>query len=187
MGLGAASYAGLCVLLQEQRNAVARFLDARDMKQEALEIATDPDYRFDLAVSLGELGIALELAEQSGSELKWRQLGELALSAGKLQVLHLDHPVLSQGLKWSAWDIRLRDKVVPAGPICWEDAASHAQPSHLIAEGEPSACCWADLTACSAMTTTHEQLRRWLRCVSAEGWGSSVISCCCTLSQAAES
>ena len=73
--------------LQEQRNAVARFLDARDMKQEALEIATDPDYRFDLAVSLGELGIALELAEQSGSELKWRQLGELALSAGKLQVL----------------------------------------------------------------------------------------------------
>ena len=65
---------------------MARFLDARDMKQEALEIATDPDYRFDLAVSLGELGIALELAEQSGSELKWRQLGELALSAGKLQV-----------------------------------------------------------------------------------------------------
>ena len=66
---------------------MARFLDARDMKQEALEIATDPDYCFDLAVSLGELGIALELAEQSGSELKWRQLGELALSAGKLQVL----------------------------------------------------------------------------------------------------
>lgn len=72
--------------MQEQRNAVARFLDAREMKEEALEIATDPDYRFDLAVSLGKLGVALELAEQSGSELKWRQLGELALSAGKLQV-----------------------------------------------------------------------------------------------------
>ena len=38
------------------------------------------------AVSLGELGTALELAEASGSELKWRQLGELALSTGKLQV-----------------------------------------------------------------------------------------------------
>ena len=34
---------------QDQRNAVARFLDARDMKAEALHIATDPDYRFDLA------------------------------------------------------------------------------------------------------------------------------------------
>ncbi len=72
---------------------MARFLDARDMKQEALEIATDPDYRFDLAVSLGELDIALQLAEQSGSELKWRQLGELALSAGKLQVLISCHPL----------------------------------------------------------------------------------------------
>ena len=84
---------GSCLLLQEQRNAVARFLDARDMKQEALEIATDPDYRFDLAVSLGELGIALQLAEQSGSELKWRQLGELALSAGKLQVRTSSSPL----------------------------------------------------------------------------------------------
>ena len=34
---------------QDQLNAVARFLDARDMKAEALQIATDPDYRFDLA------------------------------------------------------------------------------------------------------------------------------------------
>ena len=82
------------ILLQEQRNAVARFLDAREMKQEALDIATDPDYRFDLAVSLGKLGIALELAEQSGSELKWRQLGELALSAGKLQVQPPSLPLL---------------------------------------------------------------------------------------------
>ncbi|EIE20843.1 coatomer protein complex, beta prime [Coccomyxa subellipsoidea C-169] len=71
---------------QEQRNAVARFLEGREMKREALKIATDPDYRFDLAVTLGELGTALQLAEQSGSELKWRQLGELALSSGKLQV-----------------------------------------------------------------------------------------------------
>ncbi len=79
---------------QEQRNAVARFLDARDMKREALQIATDPDYRFDLAVSLGELDVALELAEQSGSDLKWRQLGELALTSGKLQVRTLASPCI---------------------------------------------------------------------------------------------
>lgn len=79
--------------MQEQRNAVARFLEARDMKREALDIATDADYRFDLAVSLGELGVALQLAEQSGSELKWRQLGELALSSGKLQACSSSHPL----------------------------------------------------------------------------------------------
>ena len=38
------------------------------------------------AVSLGELPTALQLAEASGSELKWRQLGELALSNGRLKV-----------------------------------------------------------------------------------------------------
>jgi hypothetical protein len=48
-------------------------------------VATDADYRFELAVGLGELGTALDLAGQAGTEAKWRQLGELALSSGKLQ------------------------------------------------------------------------------------------------------
>lgn len=56
------------------------------MAEEALEIATDPDYRFELAVQLGQLDTALQIAEASDSEAKWRQLGELALSSGKLEV-----------------------------------------------------------------------------------------------------
>ena len=51
-----------------------------------LQVATDPDYRFELAVHLGELDTALEIAQTSGSEAKWRQLGELSLAVGKLQV-----------------------------------------------------------------------------------------------------
>ena len=70
---------------QEQRNAVARFLEGRGLAAEALAVATDADYRFELAVGLGELGTALDLAGQAGTEAKWRQLGELALSSGKLQ------------------------------------------------------------------------------------------------------
>ncbi|RVW95114.1 Zinc finger BED domain-containing protein RICESLEEPER 2 [Vitis vinifera] len=35
---------------------VARFLEARGMLEDALEVATDPDYRFDLAIQLGRLG-----------------------------------------------------------------------------------------------------------------------------------
>lgn len=34
---------------------MARFLESRGMLEDALEIATDPDYRFDLAVQLGRL------------------------------------------------------------------------------------------------------------------------------------
>ena len=37
---------------------MARFLEARGMIEEALEVATDLDYRFDLAIQLGRLEIA---------------------------------------------------------------------------------------------------------------------------------
>lgn len=74
-------------------NSVARFLEARGHTANALEVATDPDYRFELAVQLSKLEVALEIAETADSEGKWRQLSELAMSSGKLQV-HLQHSVI---------------------------------------------------------------------------------------------
>lgn len=38
--------------------SVARFLESRGMMEDALEVATDPDYRFELAIQLGKLDIA---------------------------------------------------------------------------------------------------------------------------------
>jgi len=38
--------------------SVAHFLESRGMLEEALEIATDADYKFDLAVQLGKLDVA---------------------------------------------------------------------------------------------------------------------------------
>jgi Coatomer WD associated region len=72
--------------VQDQMNNVAKFLEGRGLPELALEVATDPDYRFELAVQLGDLDIALSIAQTSESEAKWRQLGELAMSAGKLDV-----------------------------------------------------------------------------------------------------
>lgn len=71
---------------KEHMNSVARFLESRGMLEDALEVATDLDYKFDLAVQLGRLEVAKEIAEQSQSESKWKQLGELAMSSGKLDV-----------------------------------------------------------------------------------------------------
>ena len=65
---------------------MARFLDGRGLTEEALEVATDTDYRFELAVQLGKLDLALDIAEEADSESKWRQLAELALSSGRLPV-----------------------------------------------------------------------------------------------------
>ncbi|KAA8535000.1 hypothetical protein F0562_030003 [Nyssa sinensis] len=71
---------------QEHYNSVACFLESRGMLEKALEVATDPDYRFDVAIQLGRLEIAKEIAIEAQSESKWKQLGELAMSTGKLEM-----------------------------------------------------------------------------------------------------
>ncbi|KAG6481848.1 hypothetical protein ZIOFF_058471 [Zingiber officinale] len=71
---------------KEHHNSVAHFLESRGMIEDALEVATDPNYRFDLSVQLGQFEIAKEIATEVQSESKWKQLGELALSTGKLEM-----------------------------------------------------------------------------------------------------
>ncbi|KAF5957094.1 hypothetical protein HYC85_004319 [Camellia sinensis] len=71
---------------KEHHNSVARFLESRGMIEDALEVATDPDYRFELAIQLGKLEVAKEIATGAQSESKWKQLGELAMSTGMLEM-----------------------------------------------------------------------------------------------------
>ncbi|KAL1199366.1 Coatomer subunit beta'-1 [Cardamine amara subsp. amara] len=71
---------------KEHHNSVAHFLESRGMTEDALEVATDPDYRFELAIQLGRLEVAKDIAVEAQSESKWKQLGELAMSTGKLDM-----------------------------------------------------------------------------------------------------
>ncbi|CAN8072036.1 unnamed protein product [Agarophyton chilense] len=65
-----------------EHNKLARFLESQGLKEDALELATDPDYRCDLAISLGRLDLATEIAREHPSELKWGQLADLATVKG---------------------------------------------------------------------------------------------------------
>jgi coatomer subunit beta' len=65
---------------------VAKFLEARGHVEKALEVVRDPDYRFELAVQLNNFDIATSIAEQLASESRWKQLGEMALSDGRLEL-----------------------------------------------------------------------------------------------------
>ncbi|KAJ8539274.1 hypothetical protein K7X08_013526 [Anisodus acutangulus] len=71
---------------KEHHNSVAHFLESRGMIEEALEVATDTDYKFELAIQLGKLEIAQEIAAVAQSESKWKQLGDLAMSSGRLEM-----------------------------------------------------------------------------------------------------
>ena len=65
---------------QDQMNKIARFLEGQGQKELALQVATDPEHRFDLALALNHLDIALELAEQADAEHKWKTVGDAALA-----------------------------------------------------------------------------------------------------------
>lgn len=64
----------------EARERVSQFLESQGLKEQALQMSTDTDHRFDLAVQLGLLEMAEEIAKEADSEHKWRQLGDLALT-----------------------------------------------------------------------------------------------------------
>lgn len=66
---------------QDQLNKIARFLEGQGHKELALEVATDPEHKFDLALSLNQLDVALELARASDSDHKWKTLGDAGLAA----------------------------------------------------------------------------------------------------------
>ncbi|KAI1894005.1 hypothetical protein AGOR_G00129540 [Albula goreensis] len=68
---------------KEQRTRVAHFLEKQGFKQQALAVSTDPEHCFELALQLGELKIAYQLAVEAELGQKWKQLAELAI--GKCQ------------------------------------------------------------------------------------------------------
>lgn len=65
----------------DQMNKVARFLEGQGHKELALEVATDPEHKFELALALGQLPTALEIAREADAEHKWKTVGDAALAA----------------------------------------------------------------------------------------------------------
>ncbi|KMK61937.1 COPI vesicle coat beta' subunit [Aspergillus fumigatus Z5] len=69
---------------RDQMNKVARFLEGQGYKEMALEVATDPEHRFELALSLNNLDTALEIAREANVEHKWKIVGDAAMAAWNL-------------------------------------------------------------------------------------------------------
>lgn len=71
---------------QDQMNKVARFLEGQGYKEMALEVATDAEHRFELALALNNLDIALEIAREANVEHKWKIVGDAALAGWNLSL-----------------------------------------------------------------------------------------------------
>ncbi|RUS24376.1 coatomer WD associated region-domain-containing protein [Jimgerdemannia flammicorona] len=70
----------------EQRNRIARFLESQDLKELALEVSADVEHRFDLAVTLNKLDVAVQIAREVDNEVKWKMVGDVALAAWKFRL-----------------------------------------------------------------------------------------------------
>jgi len=70
----------------DQRTRVAHFLEKQGFKEQALVVSVDTEHRFELAVGLGRLDVAKEMAGSIGSEQKWKQLGEVAMRQSKFDL-----------------------------------------------------------------------------------------------------
>jgi len=68
----------------DQMNKIARFLEGQGYKEMALDVATDPEHRFELALGLNKLDIALTIARDADVEHKWKTVGDAALTAWDL-------------------------------------------------------------------------------------------------------
>lgn len=64
----------------DQQNKIARFLEGQGHKDLALEVATDPEHKFELALALNQLDTALELAREANVDHKWKTVGDAALA-----------------------------------------------------------------------------------------------------------
>lgn len=71
---------------KEHRTRVAHFLEKQGFKKQALAVSSDPEHRFELALQLGEMGVAQQLAQEANSQQKWRQLSELATSKNNFKL-----------------------------------------------------------------------------------------------------
>lgn len=61
-------------------------MESQGYKEKALEVSTDLDHRFELAIQLENLDVAHEIALKSDSETKFKHLGDLALSIGEVNI-----------------------------------------------------------------------------------------------------
>lgn len=63
-----------------EHNKVARFLEGRGLKPLALQVASDPEHKFELAMQCQQLQVAYRICLDSDTEAKWKQLGDAALN-----------------------------------------------------------------------------------------------------------
>eukprot|EP00578_Thalassiosira_sp_NH16_P025699 CAMPEP_0181083606 /NCGR_PEP_ID=MMETSP1071-20121207/4248_1 /TAXON_ID=35127 /ORGANISM="Thalassiosira sp., Strain NH16" /LENGTH=969 /DNA_ID=CAMNT_0023165277 /DNA_START=39 /DNA_END=2948 /DNA_ORIENTATION=- len=84
----------LASIPETEYTTIAKFLEAQGFKEEALEVTTDDDHKFDLALELGKIDVAHELMDQTPLDeknsidtmAKWKKLSDAALKISDFEL-----------------------------------------------------------------------------------------------------
>ena len=84
----------LAVIPEGEYTTIARFLESQGFKEEALEVTTDDDHKFDLSLELGKIDIAHSLMEEIPPDeknsidtmAKWKKLSDAALKISDFEL-----------------------------------------------------------------------------------------------------
>lgn len=68
------------------RDKISRFVESRGLLDLALEISTDEDHRFDMAVQLKKLDIIYDIARKGKITSQWKPVGDVALQLGYFDI-----------------------------------------------------------------------------------------------------
>ncbi|CAG8468172.1 1461_t:CDS:10 [Paraglomus occultum] len=71
---------------EDQRNRIARFLESQELKELALEVSTDIEHKFELAIQLNKLDVAVEIAREVDNESRWKAVADSALNTWKFSL-----------------------------------------------------------------------------------------------------
>jgi coatomer subunit beta' len=72
---------------KEHRTRVAHFLEKQGFMKQALQVSTDPEHRFDLALKIEDLDTAIALAREFDSPQKWSQLADIATAQNNFELV----------------------------------------------------------------------------------------------------
>lgn len=130
---------------KEQLNKVARFLEARDMKELALQISTDPDHRFDLALQLDDLDVATEITRfmpEAEAETKWKALGDRALAVWRFDLAKeaFDKAGDLSSLMLLSLAVGNRDGLRKVGDLAEQKGANNLAFATFFQLGDTQAC-----------------------------------------------
>lgn len=124
------------------RTRVAHFLEKQGFPEQALVVSIDVEHRFELALSMQRLDVAMECATTIDAVEKWKQLGEVAMRLCKFDLAEtcMEHAKDYAGLLLLCTASGKDDRLATLAKASGDDEKTNIAFVSLLLRGKVSEC-----------------------------------------------